>query len=229
VRIADDGTWTDLPAGEVGTLAIAGETVFPGYVTGRAPDGRLLLDGLGKLVDGWLDTGDLGFVDDDGFLHLTGRAKDLIIRGGHNIDPAVVEDALLAHPAVTGANAVGMPDRHAGEVPVAYVTVAGEVTEEELLTWAREHVAETAAAPRAVHVVDALPLTSVGKPFKLPLRADAARRAVEAALAEVPGVDTVSADVADGGVVVTVAGDADEAAVATALDAFALTWQLVRR
>ncbi len=105
VRIADDGSWTDLPAGgEIGTIAISGPTVFAGYVTGRDADGHAL-DGLGKLVDGWLDTGDLGYVDTDGFLYLTGRAKDLIIRGGHNIDPAVIEDALLSHPLVTGGSA----------------------------------------------------------------------------------------------------------------------------
>ena len=66
--------------------------------------------GLGKLNDGWLDTGDLAWVDTDGFVHLTGRAKDLIIRGGHNIDPATIENALLAHPDVTAAAAVGRPD-----------------------------------------------------------------------------------------------------------------------
>ena len=103
-------------------LAISGPTVFPGYVTDRRPDGPVL-DGLGKLRDGWLDTGDLARVDADGFIHLAGRAKDLIIRGGHNIDPAVIENALLAHPAVTAAQAVGRPDVHAGEVPVAFVTL----------------------------------------------------------------------------------------------------------
>ena len=77
-----------------------------------------------KVRDGWLNTGDLGSVDADGYVRLVGRAKDLIIRGGHNIDPAVIEDALLEHPAVTAAAAVGRPDAHAGEVPVAYVTLA---------------------------------------------------------------------------------------------------------
>ena len=108
-------------------LAISGPTVFPGYVIGRDENGYVL-DGLGKLVDGWLDTGDLARVDEDGFVYLSGRAKDLIIRGGHNIDPAVIEDALLAHPQVTAAAAVGRPDAHAGEVPVAYVTLAPEAS-----------------------------------------------------------------------------------------------------
>ena len=71
--------------------------------------------------EGWLNTGDLGSVDADGFVYLTGRAKDLIIRGGHNIDPRVIEEALLRHPAVAAAAAVGRPDRHSGEVPAVYV------------------------------------------------------------------------------------------------------------
>ena len=91
-------------------LAISGPTVFPGYVIGRGENGHVL-DGLGKLVDGWLDTGDLARVDDDGFVHLAGRAKDLIIRGGHNIDPAVIEDALLAHPQVTARRGGRPPGR----------------------------------------------------------------------------------------------------------------------
>jgi fatty-acyl-CoA synthase len=147
VRIDPDGRWHDLPSGRVGTIAISGPTVFPGYVTNCSAAG-FVLDGNGKLVDGWLDTGDLGFIDAEGFVHLIGRAKDLIIRGSHNIDPATIEDALLAHSAVSGAAAVGRPDVHAGEVPVAYVTVrpGATVTPDELRTWAGKRVAERAAA-----------------------------------------------------------------------------------
>ena len=124
VRIGDDGSWSDCAPGETGVLAISGPAVFAGYVTDPRRGGpRLSTQGLVR--DGWLDTGDLGRVDADGFVYLTGRAKDLIIRGGHNIDPKVIEDALLAHPAVAAAAAVGRPDRHSGEVPVAYVVPAG--------------------------------------------------------------------------------------------------------
>ena len=229
VRIDDDGRWHDLPHGEVGNLAISGPTVFPGYVTARADDSHVL-DGLGKLKDGWVDTGDLAWVDAEGFIHLTGRAKDLIIRGGHNIDPATIEDALLTHPDVTGAAAVGRPDVHAGEVPVAYVTVVAgsSATESELLSWAAKHVAERAAAPKAVTIVDALPVTAVGKPYKLGLRADAARAAIAEAL---PGVHAVDAAIDDGSIVVTVTVDsgADTDSVAATLGRYALTWHIKER
>jgi fatty-acyl-CoA synthase len=232
VRIDDAGRWHDLPHGEVGNLAINGPTVFPGYVTARSDD-SYVLDGLGKLNDGWLDTGDLAWVDAEGFVHLTGRAKDLIIRGGHNIDPAVIEDALLAHPDVTGAAAVGRPDVHAGEVPIAYVTVAtgGSVTEDELQTWASKQVAERAAAPKSVTIVDALPVTAVGKPYKLGLRADAARTAISEALAETGGVHAVDTAVDDGSIIVTVTVDpgTDTEAIGATLGRYALAWHIRER
>jgi len=229
VHVTGDGEWLDLPAGQVGVLAISGPTVFPGYVTDRSPDGPVL-DGLGKLRDGWLDTGDLAWVDFDGFIHLAGRAKDLIIRGGHNIDPAVIESVLLAHPAVNAAQAVGRPDLHAGEVPVACVTLApgATATPEELGAWAYDHVPEQAAAPKAVTVLDALPVTLVGKPFKPALRAEATREAVADALRDLPSVTGIRGAVEDGAVVVVVglAPGTDETSVREALERFAITWRL---
>ncbi|ORA32470.1 acyl-CoA synthetase [Mycobacterium aquaticum] len=232
VRIDDDGQWHDLPTGEVGNLAISGPTVFPGYVTARTVNGYVL-DGLGKLNDGWLDTGDLAWVDGDGFVHLTGRAKDLIIRGGHNIDPATIEDALLAHPDVTGAAAVGRPDVHAGEVPVAYVTLCRDATAtpESLRQWAVEHVSESAAAPKSVIVIDTIPVTAVGKPYKPALRADATRSAIRDALTSVLGVAEVEATVDYGAIVTTVVvdADADTGAVAAVLGRYALAWDIKER
>ena len=229
VHIGADGTWEDLPSGQPGVLAISGPTVFPGYVTGRDENGYVL-DGRGKLVDGWLDTGDLARVDADGFVHLSGRAKDLIIRGGHNIDPAVIQDALLEHPQVLAAAAVGRPDPHAGEVPVAYVTLApgGSFGEDELCAWAGERVAEPAAAPKAVTVLDAIPVTEVGKPYKLPLRADATRRAVLDALRGIDAHLTVDTRIEDGDPVVsvTVAPGTDVGAVGALLGRYAITWEL---
>jgi fatty-acyl-CoA synthase len=229
IDVDADGEWVDLPSGEVGVLAIGGPTVFPGYVVDRGPDGPVL-DGLGKLRERWLDTGDLARVDEDGFVHLVGRAKDLIIRGGHNIDPSVIENALLAHPAVSAAQAVGRPDVHAGEVPVAFVTLTpgAEAPLEELRAWAADRVPERAAAPRAVMVLNSLPVTSVGKPYKPALRAEAAREAVAEALRDMPTVDGVHGVVEDGTVVAVVrlARGADETSVTDVLNRFALTWRL---
>ncbi len=224
VRIGEDGSWSDCAPGETGVLAISGPAVFAGYVTDPGRGGpRVSTDGLVR--DGWLDTGDLGRVDADGFVYLTGRAKDLIIRGGHNIDPKVIEDALLAHPAVAAAAAVGRPDRHSGEVPVAYVVPArpGVLDEAELLAWAAVAIGEPAARPKHVYPVDAIPLTTVGKPFKPALAADAAVRAITETLAGA-GLPDARATAAhqDGRLVVTVTG-ADPARVRDAVAGFALT------
>jgi len=230
VRVGADGTWEELPPATTGVLAISGPTVFPGYVIGRDENSHVL-DGLGKLVDGWLDTGDLAGIDEDGFVYLAGRAKDLIIRGGHNIDPASIEDALLAHPQVTAAGAVGRPDIHAGEVPVAYVTLApgATVTENELRDWTRERVPDPAAAPKAVTVLDALPVTAVGKLYKIALRADATRRELLAALAETAGMHDIEATIEGSAIVTTVkvTPSADEAAIKAIVGRYAIEWRLV--
>jgi fatty-acyl-CoA synthase len=231
VHVDDAGHWHDVGPGIRGQLVIKGPTVFPGYVTGRGPDG-LSLDGLGKLRDGWLDTGDLGQVDEDGIVQLTGRAKDLIIRGGHNIDPAIIEDALLTHPDVTGAAAVGRPDRYAGEVPVAYVTLAAGATTrtEDLIRWADARVGERASSPKLVTIVDQLPVTAVGKLYKLALRADAAKVALGEALRETAAVHAVETEIEDGTIVVTVSADeASHAAVKCALDEYGVRWRITQR
>ncbi|MEV0464916.1 acyl-CoA synthetase [Nocardia tengchongensis] len=226
VRVTEDGSWAQLSAGEAGALVISGPTVFAGYVTGRDDRGHIT-SGLGNLIDGWLDTGDLAHIDDEGFIYLHGRAKDLIIRGGHNIDPATIEDALLEHPQVSSAGAVGRPDVHAGEVPVAYValTVDADVTADELVVWAAERVHERAAAPKTVTILDALPITDVGKPYKLGLRADATRRELLDVLAGHAGVLGITTEVADGTVVATVEleGSADVREVESVLGRYAIT------
>ncbi len=186
------GLLTPLPAGEVGTIAIRGGCVFPGYVVGRDADGPAL-DATGKVVDGWLDTGDLGSVTDDGWVRLVGRAKDVIIRGGHNIDPAPVEQVLLEHPSIVDAGVVGRPDARSGEVPVAFVVARDDVDPDEVRTWAAERVPEAAAAPASITVLPALPVTAVGKPDKVALRVLATR----AALA--PGLVEAGAELADDG------------------------------
>jgi fatty-acyl-CoA synthase len=224
VRIGQDGSWAGCAPGETGVLVIGGLAVFAGYLSDPSLGGPRV-SREGAVYDGWLDTGDLGRVDAGGLVYLTGRAKDLIIRGGHNIDPRTIEDGLLAHPAVAAAVAVGRPDRHSGEVPVAYVVPAdpGRFDEAELLAWAGATIGEPAARPKHIYAVDAIPVTTVGKHFKPALTADAAVRAVTDALTTA-GLTEARATAAheDGRLVVTVTG-ADPDRVRAAVAGFALT------
>ena len=154
-----------LAAGQVGMVEFRSPNLFSGFVDPR--------DNAGVITDdGWLVTGDLGLIDEAGRLHLTGRAKDLIIRSGHNIDPKVIEDALDAHPAVQLVAAVGAPDAYAGEVPVAFVTLqtGQHVSEAELEAFVAGRVDEPPARPKRVHILERMPLTNVGKVFKPDLR-----------------------------------------------------------
>jgi fatty-acyl-CoA synthase len=162
--------------GASGIVALRGPHVGPGYSDTRR--------NAGTFEDGWLISGDLGHVDAEGRLFITGRAKDVIIRGSHNIDPAIIEDALLQHPDVAIAAAVGQPDCYAGELPVAFVTLkAGAIVSgEELRSFLVPIVSEPAALPRMVSVLPELPMTPVGKIYKPALRLIATRRAIEAAL-----------------------------------------------
>jgi fatty-acyl-CoA synthase len=223
------GEWTFLPDNEIGTLVLRGPNIFAGYLV-RGSSGREL-HAEGKVKDGWLDTGDLASVDADGFIRLAGRAKDLIIRGGHNIDPATIEDALLAHPEVTAAAAVGRPDPHSGEVPVAFVTLArgSEMIPDELEAWAADHVPERAAAPKHVEILGKIPLTSVGKPYKPELRRRAAERAARDALAETDLAEQVRAVLVDAAVEIHVPHSPHDDEVAEVLSRYAWTWQLTTK
>ena len=169
VMVNEGGRWRAAATDEVGALFISGPNVFPGYLD-PAHDRDAWLDTVD--ADGaalhCFNTGDLGRCDADGFFWLVGRKKELIIRGGHNIDPKAIEEVLAAHPAVALCAAIGRPDAHAGEVPVAYVQLrpGQQASEQELLAYAQRHISERAAVPKAVMIVDALPLTAVGKLFK---------------------------------------------------------------
>ena len=154
---------------EIGLVVVKGPSVTPGYVDDAANKGILL-------PDGWFNSGDLGRIDADGYLWITGRAKDIIIRGGHNIDPTVIEETLLKHPQVVLAAAVSMPDAYAGELPIAYVQLVpgAKTTADEVQAFAMANSPERAAAPKQIILVDKMPLTDVGKPAKVQLRLDAA-------------------------------------------------------
>jgi len=161
-------------ADEIGVLAVRGPMVFGGYLN-RALNQQPFFEG------GWLDTGDLGRVDSDGFVWVTGRAKELIKRGGHGIDPGMIEDALTAHPKVALAAAVGKPDAYAGEIPVAYIQLrTGETASaDELIAHARAHIAERAAIPKDIILLTKLPLTAVGKVHKQVLKLDITQRVAQ--------------------------------------------------
>ena len=170
----------DCKPGEIGVVAMAGPGVFAGYLSDVHDRGAFV-------EPGWVNSGDLGRLDDDGYLWITGRAKDLIIRGAHNIDPMAIEEVFFRHPAVALAAVVSEPDAYAGELPVAFVQKkpGADVDAAELLAYVAERTPERAAVPVQLYFVDAIPLTAVGKVFKPALRWDAAERAVRRMLAAV--------------------------------------------
>ncbi len=181
----------DCKPNEQGVIVIKGPNVFPGYVQEEYNKGIWV-------QDGWFNTGDLGRMDEDGYFWITGRLKDLIIRGGHNIDPSTIEEPLYKHPAIALAAAVGKPDAYAGEVPVVYVTLkpGATATPEEILNYARENIFERAAVPKEVYILQEMPVTPVGKIFKPKLRWDSTRRAYEEALTRVAEmVDSLKVEV----------------------------------
>lgn len=183
----------DCQTDEVGVIVIRGPNVFAGYKVPEQNGGLWIEAGEGAP---WLNTGDLGRQDADGYFWLTGRKKELIIRGGHNIDPATIEEPLHRHPAVQLAAAVGRPDAHSGELPVAYVQLRDGVaaTEQELMEFARREISERAALPRQIRIIEQMPLTGVGKIFKPELKRREARDALESALREA-GIGLVALEI----------------------------------
>jgi long-chain acyl-CoA synthetase len=151
--------------GEAGEICVRSPGVMLGYW--NAPETTAQ-----TIRDGWLHTGDIGRLDEDGYLYIVDRLKDLIIRGGFNVYPRDVEDALLEHPAVAMAGVVGAPSASHGEEVVAFVSLrAGATLEaEQLVDWSRDRIGGY-KYPRRVNVVDAIPLTPVGKVDRKALRA----------------------------------------------------------
>lgn len=145
----------DLPAGQVGELVIRSETLMQGYF--RDPEATAK-----TIKNGWLHTGDLGRMDKDGYVYLVGRKKEIIIRGGENISPLEVEEIIFRHPAVRDVAVGGMPDRIWGEVVVACVVPAYEVTSETLTEHCRKHLADF-KIPVRFAFTDELPRNATGK------------------------------------------------------------------
>jgi acyl-CoA synthetase (AMP-forming)/AMP-acid ligase II len=164
VAILAAGTQHALAAGHEGEICIRGPALMHGYIGGAGDDGP-------SLKDGWLRTGDLGRLDADGYLTVSGRLKDIIIRGGENLSPGEIEAALLAHAAVKACCVVGAPDSDLGEVPVAFVVAyAGRrVDAEELRNTVADRLPR-ACVPRRVVLLDALPEIGVGKIDRKALR-----------------------------------------------------------
>lgn len=179
---------------EVGEICIDNPGVFEGSTYTEVDKNHDLFH-----HDVYLRTGDLGRIDADSYLWITGRAKDLIIRGGHNIDPAEIEEALAGHEAVAFVGAIGQPDAVAGELPCAYVELVqgASVTTDALMAYCDTHVRERAARPKHIEILDELPKTAVGKVFKPDLRRSAITRIYNEALTQAGVAARVTAVVED--------------------------------
>ena len=215
---------TECATNEIGEICVENPGVFAGSTYTETIKNKGLYH-----FNTHLRTGDLGRMDEDGYLWITGRAKDLIIRGGHNIDPAQIEEALAGHEAVGFVGAIGQPDVHAGEVPCAYVelVLGATVTPEELITFANSLVTERAAQPKYVEILPELPKTAVGKVFKPALRKSAIIRIYNLALSEA-GVDARVQKVVEDkyrGLTAQVSGGADDVTISEVLGGFIQPWE----
>lgn len=220
----ENGKLKECSVDEVGEVCISN----PGVVDGSTyTDQDKNLDLYYKKK--YLRTGDLGRVDADQFLWITGRAKDLIIRGGHNIDPAIIEEALLGHDAVAFAGAIGQPDAYSGELPCTYVELVdgAEISEAELLEYAIENIKEPGAKPKHLEVLEELPKTAVGKVFKPDLRKMAITRVYNEALLakQTDAKVTAVEDNKKLGLTAKVHGAASDEEIGAALQDFAGAWE----
>ena len=211
---------------EIGEICIDNPGVFSGNTYTEAEKNTNLYH-----HETYLRTGDLGRVDEDGYLWITGRAKDIIIRGGHNIDPAEIEEALAGHKAVAFAGAIGQPDAHAGEIPCAYVELidGGVANPEELIEFVKERVSERAAEAKYIEILPELPKTAVGKVFKPALRKSAITRIYNETLKDA-GVDAEVQSVFEDkkrGLVAQVSGKADDATITAVLGSFIRPWDRI--
>lgn len=160
-KIVDKDTGTkELPIGEIGELIVKGPQVMKGYWNNPEETRK-------TIRDGWLYTGDLAKMDEDGFFYIVGRKKELIIASGYNVYPIEVEDVIYTHPAVLEAAVIGVPDSYRGETVKAVVVLkeGAQLTEEELIQYCREKMAAY-KVPRSVDFVKELPKSAIGKILK---------------------------------------------------------------
>ncbi len=219
-----DGELVECEADEIGEICISNPGVVAGATYTEDDKNKDLY-----YKDVYLRTGDLGRLDSDNYMWITGRAKDLIIRGGHNIDPALIEEALLGHEAVAFAGAIGQPDVHAGELPCAFVELVegADVTAEELKDFCIQNVTERAAHPKHLEILDELPKTAVGKVFKPDLRKSSIIRVYNEALASASCDATVVAVVDDKkrGLIAQIEGGAEDSDIQKAIGSFTRPWE----
>ena len=229
VRIMDVATGKEVGTDEIGEICVSNPGVYGGK-TYTEPEKNDDLFYPGEMSNAqYLRTGDLGRKDPEGYVWITGRAKDLIIRGGHNIDPAEIEEALAGHDAVAFAGAIGQPDAHAGEVPCAFVELVdgAEISPEELIAYAKKHIHERAAHPKHLEILDELPKTAVGKIFKPDLRKLAITRIFNAALAETNAEVTRVTEDKRRGLVAKISdtGSTSDEDIAAALSSYTVPWE----
>ena len=194
LRLNEDGSLGEPCAtDEIGVIIIQGDHISPGYLDPKHNDG--------VFDTGRLNSGDLGYKDAQGRIYIAGRSKDLIIRSGHNIDPAMIENAMATHPAVALAAAVGMPDAYAGELPVCFVELlpGADVSVEDLHQHAQSVIDERPAWPKFIQTIDTIPLTTVGKIFKPSLRCIVAKQKVMELVQKEFGITNAEVEVVAGG------------------------------
>lgn len=212
-----------------GEIIVKGPQVINGYCD--------TYHNTGLFVDNYILTGDRGYLDSDGYLWITGRTKDLIIRGGHNIDPRTIEEAFIQHPDIADACAVGQPDTHAGEVPCVYIelkpgTNTNEVTPEDLKVFSQKNIRERPARPAHIEIISELPRTTVGKIYKPDIRKMAIKRVFEQVLLQ-HNLDcqvSVEENKKSGMIVkITDVGNVTEVQVHNALSKFSQQWYFTKK
>ncbi|MDE2759515.1 MAG: acyl-CoA synthetase [Paracoccaceae bacterium] len=214
---------------EIGEICISAPGVFVGNTyTDSEKNIGLYSD------ENWVRTGDLGKIDEDGYVWITGRAKDQIIRGGHNIDPAIIEENLAGHDSVAFVGAIGQPDTKMGELPCVYVELieGTTTTSDELLNYAKENITNKLAMPVHVEVVGALPKTAVGKVFKPDLRIMAINRVLsERFNDEGIQIEISTSEVPKKGLVTNVSGNFDDVQrerVQAILNEYPISWMFAQ-
>ncbi|PHZ83876.1 acyl-CoA synthetase [Paremcibacter congregatus] len=181
-ELKNTGAFHPVETNQIGIIGVTGPNVFQGYLSSD-DNQNIWIEWDGKK---WYNTGDMGRLDQEGYLWLTGRKKDLIIRGGHNIDPMIIENGLICHPLIESVAAIGSPDPEVGEIPVAYVIVkeGKSLSVRDMLDFAQTVIPERAAIPKHIVIIDQMPLTTIGKIFKPALIEKELKRVLSGLLAK---------------------------------------------